>query len=190
MAATASSSHTAAHAHRRKSHAHLHGSDQFFELDETSTDGQIDNRRREDVSPDASAEEDNASLLTRLVLSPMLMISFLLSLFYVDHQNRLWRQSQHGSSQTSIWSWLRPEPYQQPQGSNWKRADAGGYADSVQDPNTSRCHTRKKHRKMVKLEFSEAWAMRKRVMVLIAMSAIMAVAGLVWAAKRLLRWMW
>ena len=128
-------------------------------------------------------------LLTQLVLTPMLMVSFLLSLFYVDHQQRTWRVAQssqgHNSSRWNLFSlrtWLDPEPYRDPTNSTWGRT-----RDFVHpaDQNSSVWSIRKKHRKTMNLEFSKAFEMRGRVTGILTVFCLLGFLCAFWTLKKL-----
>ncbi|MBE7158165.1 MAG: hypothetical protein INR62_06985 [Rhodospirillales bacterium] len=115
------------------------------------------------------------------------MISFIFSLTLIDRRQRRWRLSQHRSPDTTAgWSraWLDPdpEPYQaspSPRKENERSAAAEkGGADAY-----SGWYTRKKKRAIARMEISDAFEMRKRVVV-----ALLVWSGLViWAAYYLLK---
>jgi hypothetical protein len=115
--------------------------------------------------------------MPQIVLTPVLFISFILSLSFVNLRDRAHRTYSHSS--TSFLSyiypsrWLDLEPYQDPDDSRWSRGDSAGHVapcDTIspksEDKNKRRSwHLNKKIRKMAKLEVSDAFEMRGRVMV-------------------------
>lgn len=113
------------------------------------------------------------------------MISFLLSLSLVDLQQRHWRLSQHSSTDPeSTWSrftsWLAPEPY------TWKHDSD----PTAQNADTfSGFYTRKKHRAMAKMEISDAFDMRRRVLFAFAAWAVLGFVALVYATRRMYGWL-
>ena len=122
------------------------------------------------------------------------MISFVLSLVVVDTQDRQWRLSQHASSQEPIWfrlthwSWLSPQPYQDSDGT-WKHHDSATAAQSPPDTAFSGWYTRKKHRAVAKMEMSDAFEMRGRVIAALLAWGCLGVFGIVYATRRLYGWM-
>lgn len=115
------------------------------------------------------------------------MISFLLSLFIVDRQQRAWRVAQHEHhmdpwwKRLSPWIWYHAEPYQSHHDSTWQHAvpatsPSGEAYGSVPAPASAveaeSWYTHKKHRKMAKLELSDAWDMER------SMAFVLVTAGL------------
>ena len=117
------------------------------------------------------------------------MISFILSLVVIDHQQRQWRLSQHNSGSNSLWSrlthlpGLNPEPYQNSPDSTWK------HNENAASDNTFRgWYTRKKHRAVAKMEVNDAFEMRGRLMVALAVWASIGIFGLIYAVKGMYGW--
>lgn len=138
---------------------------------------------------DESAEED--SLITRIILTPVLFISFLISLCVVNYRNRVRRANAHSHSRTpsvldilTPSSWLDPEPYQDPDDSTWDRKGVNGHVephDSIGPRERTEgklqtgarkkrgsWHLHKKIRKVTKLEVSDAFEMRGTIIVIMA----------------------
>jgi hypothetical protein len=116
-------------------------------------------------------------------------ISFILSLFLVERQDRARRNSEHPSpSNQSFWStftlhnWLNPEPYQDPTDTTWQDADAT--QGQVVHPKREKWFMRKKHRKMSKVELTEAFEMRSTVMIFLLAVACVLLVGLGWIGAR------
>lgn len=107
------------------------------------------------------------------------MISFIFSLVLIDRQQRQWRLSQHNPDAAAAgWprAWLDPEPYQAsaaPGQANERPASSGkGSPDAY-----SGWYARKKKRAMARLEISDAFEMRKRVMVALVVWTALALGG-------------
>ena len=124
---------------------------------------------------------------------PLSMISFVVSLFVVERQQRQWRLSQHTSSPDSLWArlthwpWLNPEPYQDSKDTTWK------YSDNVAAQDTPGTvfrgwYTRKKHRAMAKMEISDAFEMRRRVIFALVAWALLGALGISYVARRMYGW--
>lgn len=115
------------------------------------------------------------------------MISFIFSLVLIDRQQRRWRLSQHsGSEATAGWSraWLDPEPYQASPGPGQASERAASEKESANA--YSGWYTRKKKRAMARMEISDAFEMRGRVVV-----ALVVWSGLVlWGTAYVLRCMY
>ena len=112
------------------------------------------------------------------------MISFILSLSMVDLEQRRWRLSQHASASNSG-SWLHPEPYQDSQDSIRQQNEKPAARN---DAAFRGWYTRKKHRAMAKMQFSDALEMRKRVVVGLFFWGFLGVWGIAYVAKRMYGW--
>lgn len=132
--------------------------------------------------------------LVQLILTPLNMITFVLSLSVIDFRQRQWRLSQHASDHETFWfqltywsSLLHPEPYQDSRDSTWKHNDKTALQSP---PNTAfqGWYTQKKHRAVTKMEISDAFEMRGRVFVALLAWAAVGVFGLTFVVKRLYRW--
>lgn len=140
----------------------------------------------------------NADLCTaKLILTPLTMVSFILSLFIVDHQQRAWRISQHQSdSSSSLWykishlSWLDPEPYQDSRDSTWKTQSAGQSNQHAPPSNDKQSwYGRKFHRTMAKLEIGDAFEMKERIMLAVVFWALFAMMVFAWCIRLLYGWL-
>ncbi|TKA49892.1 hypothetical protein B0A49_13173 [Cryomyces minteri] len=150
-----------------------HGSDPFLELPLTPSPSP------KPVKTQAQEKEQLDPLWTRVIVSPLLFLSFILSLFLVNRRDRQWRVQQHPSpAASSIWgrlsprAWIDPEPYQDPTDSTWQRT----------------WYSHKKHRKMMKLEFSDAFEMRGQMIAIIISAAVLGLVSLIWSVKRMFAW--
>jgi hypothetical protein len=124
-------------------------------------------------------------------MTPLVFISFIFSLLLVNHRYRTWRLSEHPPANSTFWSrislrsWLDPEPYQDPSDTTWQHSsDSRGH---VPHPQREKWFTHKKHRKVAKLEISEAFDMSGRVMVSVGCVLVVGVLGVGWAANQALR---
>ena len=140
-------------------------------------------------------KDQQDSLLANIITTPLLFVSFLFSLFLVDRHNRSYRVSEHthNTSSSSFWSrislrsWLDPEPYQDPADTTWQRQLSDEYEGTnaaVLRPDRRRWVTRKKHRRIAKMEFSEAFEMRGTVMLCFIAVAVLGLAGFGWLSMR------
>ena len=135
-------------------------------------------------SPSANSE----SLFSQLILSPLLFTSFLLSLFIVDRHNRAYRVSEHPSTPTaaSVLSrvipskWWDPEPYETFSGGN------DGAADHKKQP----WYIKKKHRKIAKMEATDAFELRTCVIFGIVVGMLTALIGGALGMKKIYEWTW
>lgn len=127
----------------------------------------------------------------KIILTPILFTSFLVSLFLVNYRNRARRTAARAPSFPLLTylfpsTWLDPEPYQHPHDSTWDRRDSSRHVephDAISPGSASQTggtqlrkkrtswHLHKKIRKVARLEIGDAWEMRGRVIV--AMAAIM-----------------
>ncbi|KAF1945460.1 hypothetical protein EJ02DRAFT_44728 [Clathrospora elynae] len=138
-------------------------------------------------------EDDQESLLTRIIFTPVLFVSFILSLFLVNYRNRARRAEAHSSQYTILKylapsAWLDPEPYQNPHDSTWGHRgsarhvephDAIGPRDDGQSKSGKKksWHLNKKIRKIAKMEVGDAFEMRGQIIV--AMVAMLLVSSVV-----------
>ncbi|OJD31072.1 fe-containing alcohol protein [Diplodia corticola] len=148
----------------------------------------------------ASQDDGDEPALKKLVLTPLLFASFIISLFLVDRRNRAYRLAEHPPSRSppwwsyfSPWQWLDPEPYRHMPNSTWQDASASGASgadggvpgiDGRAELDGGRQADRpwfvsKMHRKVVRLEFREAFEMRRRVLVALGVVWTLGVLALV-----------
>ncbi|KAF1987787.1 hypothetical protein K402DRAFT_329991 [Aulographum hederae CBS 113979] len=145
--------------------------------------------------------EDMYSTITRVVMTPLLFTSFLISLLFVDHKHRAYRASEHPSypsEESSFWarlspfSWLDPEPYQEPSDTSWQTDDSAGSTRPVESGRRGslgrKWFHRKKHRGVAKMEIAEAFEVRERVMVMLIAGVLMCAGavgyGVRWLVER------
>lgn len=152
----------------------------------------LDQISSQDENHERPAQSDRqASMLQELISTPFLMISFLLSLLYVDREQRLWRVAQHRDSDVSlwnklsIWSWFDPQPYQEPSDTTWQHGVPSSHAPM---PTRPAWFNRKKHRKMFSMEFHDALQIRGRVMIFMIVWLAILIALCFWTAQRLFSW--
>jgi len=150
---------------------------------------QILNQDEDQKQP--TQDDKQISMLQELVSTPFLMISFLLSLLYVDREQRLWRVAQHGDSgvsiwnKLSIWSWIDPQPYQDHSDTTWQHTVQSPHASMPTQP---AWFNRKKHRKMFSMEFHDALQVRGRVMVFMVIWLAFLIVLCFWTTRRLFSW--
>ncbi|KAL5379085.1 hypothetical protein DPSP01_008717 [Paraphaeosphaeria sporulosa] len=141
-------------------------------------------------SPPNEADIADEPLYKRVILTPFLFTSFLVSLFLIDTQNAVAR-----TKNSSLFSFLDPEPYQDPYDSRWGRRGSTPHVkppDSLNPDQRSggekrkrrSWHLHRKIRKIAKLEISDAFEMRGRVMVAMVLILLMAL----YAAWYAFRW--
>ncbi|KAF1929665.1 uncharacterized protein M421DRAFT_419443 [Didymella exigua CBS 183.55] len=169
-------------------------------------------------SPSLSAgfddEQKPEPLLKRIILTPVLFTSFLLSLFLVNAQNRARRTAAHAPPSSYLIyffpsSWLNLEPYQDHNDSTWGRRGATGHVepndaiapkdgqlDGTGEARAARegrkkkskvsWHLNKKIRKIARLEVSDAFENQGRMIVVMVALMVFTVIGF-WAG---IRWIW
>ncbi|KAF1836591.1 hypothetical protein BDW02DRAFT_220411 [Decorospora gaudefroyi] len=125
----------------------------------------------------SESEDDPDSAVKRILFTPILFISFLISLFLVNYRDRA-RRAKAQSSSFSILaylapsSWFDPEPYQDPDNSTWGRRGTVGHVephdaigprpDRKDEPRKRKSwHLNRNIRKMAKLEIGDALEMRR-----------------------------
>ncbi|KAH7072981.1 hypothetical protein BKA63DRAFT_55129 [Paraphoma chrysanthemicola] len=141
------------------------------------------------------ADTEKEPLLARIILTPILFISFILSLSFVNLRDRAQRTYAHSSASFLTYlypsSWLDIEPYQDPDDSRWSRPDSTGHvepSDAISPENgeqmdgkhkgKSSWHLHKKIRKVAKLEISDAFELRGRVIVMMVVVMALGLAGM------------
>ena len=111
----------------------------------------------------------------------MYFISFIFSLFLVNYRDRARRTEAHSSYSFLSYfypsTWLDPEPYQDPDDSTWGSRGAAGHfepnetigprkdaqSEVEKKKEKKSWHLHKKIRKVAKLEISDAFEMRGRI---------------------------
>ncbi|KAL0254685.1 hypothetical protein SLS55_009207 [Diplodia seriata] len=114
--------------------------------------------------------------------------------------------SQSKDDESALRKWLDPQPYpyQNPTNSTWQDANAGkaqgsdggipgfnGQADLDRGKRADkRWFIGKKHRKVARLEFMEAFEMRGRIMLALGVAWTLGILALLWSARRLVQVLW
>jgi hypothetical protein len=171
-----------------------------------------------DGCSECAAENDQETLVTKLIYRPLIFVSFLLSLTFIDYRDRRYRSSQHSSpsvSRSSTWidritsplsNLLDPEPYQDPSDTTWQRGsrDDQGFVGQggeegaqgqrqgdVPHPGRQRWFRTKKHRAMARMEIGDAFEMRGRVAMVIIAAVALGILAVGWGVRRILsRYIW
>ncbi|KAI9695773.1 MAG: hypothetical protein M1820_008445 [Bogoriella megaspora] len=159
-------------------------SDPFLELPLTPTHSPSPQLSPE-ASPEPGASQQTDSIFSHLILSPLLFTSFLLSLFLVDRDNRAYRVSQHSSASSFFHrilpsEWWDPEPYETGNhGSNRG-------ADERKKP----WYIKKKHRQVAKLEVTDAFELRTRVLFVMIVGMLTVIITGALGLKKVYQWAW
>ncbi|KAF2684676.1 hypothetical protein K458DRAFT_442515 [Lentithecium fluviatile CBS 122367] len=161
-----------------------HNADPFLNLDDESIQMLTPSPPS---SPTGQPDEPHEHILIRLIWTPLLMTSFLLSLFLVNLSDRTRRSKSQtttpSTQSSSLLARLNPEPYQDSTDSTWDRRNStthdaphAAISPRQNQPQKKRSwHLHKKIRKVAKLEISDALEMRGRV--LVVMVVMIGVAG-------------
>lgn len=137
--------------------------------------------------------QDEVSTFTKFIAAPLFFVSFLLSLSYVDRQNRSYRVSQHAQSSPTLWSrftlrlsnWWDPEPYQDPRDGKWKSGrNTGASNDGNVPQKREKWFARKNQRKMANLELRDAFEMVDRMKAFVAGVFVVGTLGVGWGLKK------
>lgn len=135
----------------------------------------------------------------QIIMGPLIFTSFVVSLFLVDRRDRAWRVRQHPLS-ASFWTrinpvnWLDPEPYQDPNDTTWKKDEGSGDATNpimdgpIHSAGQKGWFRRKKHRKMAKYEFEDAFAIRESVAAWLVGAGVLVVGGSAYVVKGWVGW--
>ncbi|KIW01656.1 uncharacterized protein PV09_06841 [Verruconis gallopava] len=141
--------------------------------------------RRED------GETDSEPFLRRLVMMPLISISFLLSLFLVQRSDRARRSSEHPSRQAlgspfwspfALQSWLSPEPYQDPDDTTWRDADSS--QGGSPKPKKRSWYVRKKLRQVGRMQIIDAFELRGVVMIALLALSVLMIVGVGWTFSK------
>lgn len=132
-------------------------------------------------------------------MAPLITISFIFSLTLVDFRARSYRAEQHSNSNSNsrgIWAklgrWINPEPYEESEwvpltdASHDQHSDSAG--QSVKEYSGTKWVLRKKHRAVVDMELTDAWELRRSVMVSLAAFLIVLLVLVCYCA--LMAWNW
>ena len=124
------------------------------------------------------------------------MVTFIVSLFLVDRQNRQWRLSQHASGAEPAWRahwpYYHAEPYQDADSSAWGHKKSDSSASQPEQGDTGSFqgwYAREKKRAVARLEIGDAFAMRGRVAVALIAYTILGMLALVYAVRRAYIWL-
>ncbi|KAI9749963.1 MAG: hypothetical protein M4579_006661 [Chaenotheca gracillima] len=140
------------------------------------------------------ADESRETLFTRFLIAPLSFFTFLLSLALIDRRNRAYRSSLHGPTSTLSKipiigrladSWWPAEPYSRERKRHVVEVEreknpASGERDEKKDVWTWTTN----HRRMMRLEVSEAFDLRKEVVVAVLVAVVFALVGLVVVTKK------
>ncbi|KAH7391785.1 hypothetical protein BKA66DRAFT_412844 [Pyrenochaeta sp. MPI-SDFR-AT-0127] len=146
---------------------------------------------------------DDESLLTKIILTPVLFTSFILSLFFVNYRNRARRTNAHSSHSFLAHfypsTWLDPEPYQDSSNPSRDGSGSGGrlephdaigprkgeYSPGGKKKSKS-WYLNKKIRKVAKMEIGDAFQLRSRIMAGMVIVLVLSSAALCMGLKWLL----
>jgi hypothetical protein len=120
------------------------------------------------------------------------MVTFIVSLFLVDRQNRQWRLSQHASSPQPAWrahwSYFHPEPYQDADSSAWGHSSSSR-PEARHSGTFQGWFARKKKGAIARLEIADALEMRGRVAVALFAWTVLGVLALSYAMRLVYIWL-
>jgi hypothetical protein len=118
-------------------------------------------------------------------MTPIVLISFLISLAWVDYRYTLMRSHTHSEDDPSrLPNWLHTLLYR-PQPQHYVRVKTEGEG-VVEDENGNRFYYHSNQKKLLRMEAEDAFQMRWVVVTLLG--SIMA--GVVWGAWLLISWGW
>ena len=140
------------------------------------------------LSSTPQPSERPESFFSQLILSPLLFTSFLLSLFLVDRNNRAYRVSERLSSPATVSAlsrvfpskWWDPEPYPT------SDIAINGAAYQKKQP----WYIKKKHRRVAKLEVTEAFELRTSVILGLIIGMLTVLIGGALGLKMIYDWSW
>jgi hypothetical protein len=120
------------------------------------------------------------------------MVTFIISLFLIDRQNRHWRLSQHASSPKPAWrthwSSFHPEPYQDADSSAWVHSTSSR-PEPRRTGSFQGWYARKKKGAIAKLEIGDALEMRGRVALALFAWSFLGVVAFSYATRLVYIWL-
>ncbi|KAF2168926.1 hypothetical protein M409DRAFT_52910 [Zasmidium cellare ATCC 36951] len=123
---------------------------------------------------EVSGTSQSESLIADLILTPINVISFILSLLVVERQQRQWRLSQHAPRhEASTWAQFgfhNPEPYQESTETTWH-------------PRLSW-----KRRGIAKQQMRDVFDMRGRVILALVAWTLLGIVAVAYAFRRMYQW--
>jgi hypothetical protein len=149
-----------------------------------------------------------SNFLTRkkVILTPLIAISFVLSLSWVNFRDRSYRVAEHplesGSSRWWSWATVRrlvdPEPYADGGSEEWIQLTettngspgsvAHGSKIKFKEHDGQRWFIRKKYRAMTRMELSDAWEMKRAIMIALLICVCMLGGLVVYGFLRAWNW--
>ncbi|KAF3764919.1 hypothetical protein M406DRAFT_260517 [Cryphonectria parasitica EP155] len=131
------------------------------------------------------APQTRQSAIYKIIMTPVIFVSFLFSLAWVEFRYSLMRSHFHSSTQSWMPDWIhhilyREAPYQ------YVRADPKDPRTPTTEAGGSRWYYRTKQRKLLKMEVEDAFRIRGSVLVVLGLLAV----GGTWAAWRAVCWAW
>jgi hypothetical protein len=143
------------------------------------------------------------STYAKLISAPLFFLSFLLSLAFIDRQNRYYRVTQHPPQPPrSFWarfvapwsSWWDPEPYQDPNNGTWRQREKplSGEGDGAppEVKRKKRWYAMKNHRQLARMEVAEAFEIAGRVKAVVAGVFVVGTLGVGWVVKMIYQWLY
>ncbi|KAK3945279.1 hypothetical protein QBC46DRAFT_371778 [Diplogelasinospora grovesii] len=136
-----------------------------------------------DNRKDAARREQ--STIYKLIMTPIILTSFIISLVIVDIRNTVRRSHYHSDGAPWLPHWLRRLVYRHQQPFRYVQADGGGQrAGSDNGVASSDWYYHSKQCKLMKMETEDAFQIRNTVLGLMALVGL----GVAWAAWRVLSW--
>ncbi|KAM0722051.1 hypothetical protein Q7P37_002977 [Cladosporium fusiforme] len=182
--------------HNVRRHTRNKKSDPFLELsnDVVNLTEQPIPRRPNGDDNNGDVDQGN-SMLADLVLTPLNMVTFIISLILVDEQERRWRLSQRADSASfwhrfTHWSESHWEPYQDAGTSAWGHRSQPAVEPAGHHPTSSfsSWHYRRKKGAIARLEVGDALDMRGRVLVALIAWALLGTLALYYAMRHGYNW--
>lgn len=125
------------------------------------------------------------SAVYKAVLTPIIFVSFLASLAWVDFCYSLIRSHNHSDTPSRMPRWLhqvlyREAPYQ------YVRVDSRSPTTSPAKKDGARWYYHTKQRKLMKMEAEDAFQVRSSVLTVMGLGALL----VTWAAWHVIMWTW
>ncbi|KUI65794.1 hypothetical protein VM1G_11375 [Cytospora mali] len=125
------------------------------------------------------------SAIYHVVVTPIIFVSFLVSLAWVEFQNSLRRSHNHAEEPSGLPLWLHRIVYRQTP-YKYVKANASEPRAPVQTDEGTRWYYHSKQRKLMKMEADDAFKIRSTVLVVLALLTV----ATLWALRWVVWWVW
>lgn len=118
-------------------------------------------------------------------MTPIIFVSFLVSLAWVDFRYSIMRAHSHSEEPSQLPRWLHRIAYRQAP-YKYVKVDATGAKAPAESSEGTRWYYHSKQRKLMRMEADDAFQIRGTVLVVLGLLAV----AVTWAASRAAWWLW